>query len=209
MKTLAPALVEYCAETRHLDAQASSTENTFYPAIKSLISTVLREGRLPFRVRVNTSEGKGKSRDMPDFVLDDEKMFVGVFGEVKRADVSLDELAASTEQDDQIGRYLAQTGVVLLSNLRGLGLLACAPGYDRPSSGSVPPGNRALIKTVDLWSAVIGTGRAPKSTTRLSPTSSKSSKGPSRIMRHSPIPPVSQRCARDRRGMRRIGFPRT
>ena len=44
---------------------------------------------------------------MPDFVLGDDKMFVGVYGEVKRANVLLEDLALSTEQNDQIGRYLA------------------------------------------------------------------------------------------------------
>jgi hypothetical protein len=162
MKNLVSALADYCSEKRHIDAQPSSTENTFYPAIKSLISAVLREGRLPFRVRVNTTESRGKKRDMPDFVLDDEKMFIGVFGEVKRTTVTLEDLAVSTEESDQIGRYLAQTGVVLLSNVRGLGLLACAPGYDRPASGSVPPERRTLIKTIDLWGAASGTGARAK-----------------------------------------------
>ena len=45
---------------------------------------------------------------MPDFVLCDNKMFVGVYGEVKRAIVLLEDLALSTEQNDQIGRYLAR-----------------------------------------------------------------------------------------------------
>ena len=45
---------------------------------------------------------------MPDFVLGDDKMFVGVYGEVKRANVLLEDLALSTEQNDQIGRYLAR-----------------------------------------------------------------------------------------------------
>jgi len=55
---------------------------------------------------------------MPDFVLGDSSLFVGVYGEVKRADATLGDLAISTEQNDQIGRYLSQTGVVLLSNAR-------------------------------------------------------------------------------------------
>jgi hypothetical protein len=77
MQNIVAALVNYVVETRHLDTQPSSTENTFYPAIKALISAVLRERRLPFEVRVNTSETKGKARDMPDFVLGDDKMFIG------------------------------------------------------------------------------------------------------------------------------------
>src|SRR6202047_3958495 len=158
MQNIIAALANYVAETRHLDSQPTSTENTFYPAIKALIFAVLKEGRLPFEVRVNTSETKGKARDMPDFVLGDDKMFIGVYGEVKRANVRLEDLALSAEQNDQIGRYLAQTGVVLLSNVRGFGLLACASAYSRPPSGPVPPDKRSLIKTVDLWSGVTGIG---------------------------------------------------
>ena len=158
MQSWAANLVDYVKETKHLDSLPSSTEPTFYPAIRNLISAILKEARLPFEVRINTSEAKGKARDMPDFVLADDKMFVGVYGEAKRANVSLEDLAISTEQDDQIGRYLAQTGVVLLSNVRGFGLLACVEDYERPIAGTVPPKKRALIKTVDLWSAVTGAG---------------------------------------------------
>lgn len=162
MQNITAAFLEYVAETRHLDTQPTSTENTFYPAIKTLISGILKEGRLPFEVRVNTSEARAKGRDMPDFVLGDAKMFIGVFGEVKRPAVSLEDLAASTEQKDQIGRYLAQTGVVLVCNVRGFGLLSCEAGYERPKTGTVPPEKRALIKTVDLWSAVSGAGSRAK-----------------------------------------------
>ena len=158
MQTILASLIDYVSETRRLDSQPSSTENTFYPAIKNLIAAVLKERLLPFEVRVNTSEAKGKVRDMPDFVLGDDKLFVGVYGEVKRAGVTLEDLAVSTEQNDQIGRYLAQTGVVLLSNIRSFGLLACVAGYERPKSGAVPPDKRALIQQVDLWSAVTGAG---------------------------------------------------
>jgi hypothetical protein len=40
-------------------------------------------------------------------------MFVGVFVETKRVDDDLKSIAVSTERNDQIGRYLAQTGFVL------------------------------------------------------------------------------------------------
>ena len=162
MQSIISSLAAYVAETRHLDAEPTSTEATFYPAIKNLISAILKEGRLPFEVRVNTSEAKGKARDMPDFVLGDDKMFVGVFGETKRANESLKDIAASTERNNQIGRYLAQTGVVLLCNVRGFGLLACSANYARDISVPVPPANRSLIKVVDLWSAVSGTEAHPK-----------------------------------------------
>jgi hypothetical protein len=142
MQPIISALADYVAETRHLDSQPTSTEPTFYPAIKTLIAAILKDGRLPFEVRVNTSEAKGKARDMPDFILGDDKMFVGVFGEVKRANEALEDIAVSTERNDQIGRYLAQTGVVLLSNVRGFGLLACTPDYALEASQAVPPAKR-------------------------------------------------------------------
>ncbi len=162
MQQIISSLIEYVTETRRLELQPSSTENTFYPAIKVLISAILKGRRMPFEVRVNTSEAKARSRDMPDFVLADNRLFVGVYGEVKRANIALEDLSASTEQNDQVGRYLAQTGVVLLSNIQGFGLLACVPGYERPASGSVPPEKRVLIKTVNLWSAVVGAGTRAK-----------------------------------------------
>ena len=39
----------------------------------------------------------------------------GLRGEVKKSDVSVGEIAGSTDRDNQIGRYLAHTGVVLAS----------------------------------------------------------------------------------------------
>ena len=65
----------HVSETRHLDSQPTSTEPTFYPVTKTLLSAILKEGQVPFEVRVNTSETKGKAHDMPDFVLGDDKMF--------------------------------------------------------------------------------------------------------------------------------------
>ena len=81
----------------------------------------------------------------------DREAFVAVFGEVKLPNVALEDLAASTEREDQIGRYLAQTGVVLLFNLRAVGLLACRPGYQRKLGVSVQPADRDLLDTVELW----------------------------------------------------------
>src|SRR3954447_14031757 len=102
MQVASIAVAEYVAETRDLEKIGTSTEPTFYPAIKNLISEVLKEGRLPFQVRVNTSESRNRSRDMPDFVIGDDGAFVAVFGEVKRPNERLDEIAFSTDQDDQI-----------------------------------------------------------------------------------------------------------
>lgn len=99
---------------------------------------------------------------MPDFVLGDSSLFVGVYGEVKRADTALTDLAASTEQNDQIGRYLSQTGVVLICNVRGIGLLTCEPSFKREAGKPVPPKKRVLEKTVDLWAATTGSGAKQK-----------------------------------------------
>jgi hypothetical protein len=150
MHNLAEAIAEYVSETRSLDRLLSSTETSFYPDLKALLSVVLRSERLPFDVIVGTSE----SGDMPDFVLGDSSLFVGVYGEVKRANVPLGDLAVSIDQNDQIGRYLSQTGVVLLCNVRALGLLTCDPSFKREPGKPVPPNKRVLEKSVDLWSSV-------------------------------------------------------
>nr|MDQ3081554.1 N-6 DNA methylase [Gemmatimonadota bacterium] len=158
---LSDSIASYCTDTRNLEALPTSTETTFYPDIRSLLTAVLKSEMLPFDVRTGTSEKGKNSHDMPDFVLGDAALFVGVYGEVKRASTSLEQLAASTEQKDQIGRYLAQTGVVLLCNVRGFGLLVCDPAYVRDGVTPVPPAQRLLSKSVDLWSAV-PSGAKPK-----------------------------------------------
>ena len=158
--TLTEVIAKYCADTRNLEAQSTSTETTFYPDIRVLLSAVLKAENLPFDVRTGTSEKGVESHDMPDFVFGNSALFVAVYGEVKRAGTDLADLAVSTEQKDQIGRYLAQAGVVILCNVRGFGLLVCDPAYARGAK-PVPPANRVLARTVDLWSAVPG-GATPK-----------------------------------------------
>lgn len=157
---LSETIAMYCSDTRNLEALPTSTETTFYPDVRTLLTSVLRHEKLPFDVRIGTSEKGASSHDMPDFVLGDGALFVGVYGEVKRANTSLQDLAVSTEQKDQIGRYLAQTGVVLLCNVRGFGLLVCDPAYVRDGVTPVPPAHRLLEKSVDLWSALPGGTKA-------------------------------------------------
>ena len=149
---------EYVAETRRLNSLANTTEETFYPAIRDLLAGILRTHALPFEVRTGTSEEREGGTDRPDFVLADAALFVGVFGEVKKSDVSVPEIAGSTDRDNQIGRYLAHTGVVLVSNVRGFGLLTCAPSFDRSLGTPVPPEERDLIGEVDLWAQATGKG---------------------------------------------------
>ena len=152
MLNLAEIISDYARETRKLESLPSSTETSFYPDLKALLNAVLKSERLPFDVITGTSE----SGDMPDFVLGDSSLCVGIYGEVKRTDTTLRDLAVSTEQNDQIGRYLSQTGVVLLCNVRGIGLLTCDPSFQREPGKPVPPNNRVLERTVDLWSSVSG-----------------------------------------------------
>ncbi len=104
--------------------------------------------------------------DRPDFILADSGLFVGVFGEIKTPDVTLEEFAISTERNDQIGRYLSRTGVVPVNNMRGFGLLACAPGYVREQGTPVPPDQRDIITTVDLWGNAPGKGVKPYADTQ-------------------------------------------
>ena len=162
MQNIAEVLANYVRETRRLENLPSSTETTFYPDLKILLNSVLKSERLPFDVITGTSEGSGRRRDMPDFVLGDSSLFVGVYGEVKRANTALADLAVSTEQNDQIGRYLAQTGVVLLCNVRSVALLTCDPSFKREAVKPVPPGKRVLGPPVDLWAAVSGSAAKPK-----------------------------------------------
>ncbi|MGH6857093.1 MAG: type ISP restriction/modification enzyme [Methylocella sp.] len=162
MQNLAEVVSTYVHETRRLENLPASTETTFYPDLKALLNAVLKSERLPFDVVTGTSEGGARRRDMPDFVLGDSALFVGVYGEVKRANTALTDLAISTEQHDQIGRYLSQTGVVLLCNVRGIGLLTCDPSFKRELGKPVPPKKRVLEKTVDLWSAASGSGPKQK-----------------------------------------------
>lgn len=162
MDQLADSVLAYVKETRALDVLPTSTETSFYPDLKALLSSVLRHERLPFDVITGTSEGAARRRDMPDFVLGDSTLFVAVYGEVKRADTALTDLAVSTERNDQIGRYLSQTGVVLLCNVRAIGLLTCDSSFSRQPGEAVPPSRRVLERTVDLWSAVSGSGARAK-----------------------------------------------
>ena len=80
---------EYVAESRRLSGLTNTTEETFYPAIRDLLMAILRDQTLPFEVRTGTSESKQGGTDRPDFVLADAALFVGVFGEVKKPDVSV------------------------------------------------------------------------------------------------------------------------
>jgi hypothetical protein len=77
------------------------------------------------RARTGTSEDRLKGgADKPDLVIYDANGAGTIAsGEVKLPGVSLTDLARSTDRNHQVGRYLAQTGVVMLCNVRSFGLL--------------------------------------------------------------------------------------
>src|ERR1044071_2400012 len=94
----------------------TTREESYYPATRNLLVAILKGLGLPAQVRTSTSERRaGGGIDLPDIALyDGEGDFVLVYGEVKTPIPELSELAMSTAQNDQIGRYLSRTRVVLL-----------------------------------------------------------------------------------------------
>ncbi|MDG4876980.1 N-6 DNA methylase [Mesorhizobium sp. WSM4935] len=127
------------------------TEESYYPCIRQLIAAVLLHAKLPFEVRTGTTESRpGKGRDRPDFVIADGSL-IAAYGEAKTPTAELHQLAQSTERDDQIGRYLARTGVVLICNVREIGLLLCRTGLSRTGLERVAPSDRELVRVAALW----------------------------------------------------------
>ncbi len=94
-----------------------------------------------------------------------------VLAEVKLPGVNLRDLAYGTDRGDQIGRYLAQTGVVLVANVRAFGLVAVKPGTNRAKGKPLPTDSRELLEEVELWSSEDALGRgdpvAPEALERL------------------------------------------
>jgi hypothetical protein len=109
--SLALSLAAYTKEVVRLAQSATTTEETYYPAIRNLLSHILNERKLPFEIRTGTSEEReGGGTDLPDVAFyDGEGDFIVVCGEVKLPSQNLEDLAFSTERNDQIGRYLAKT----------------------------------------------------------------------------------------------------
>src|ERR1017187_3587648 len=155
-------LQAYSDEVRRLAAARSTTELSYYPAIKALLSKMLVRESLPFEVRASTSESRsGGGHDLPDIALyDGHGEFLVVCGEVKLPSQEIRQLAVSEERNDQIGRYLVQTGVVLMSNVRGFGLLTIRRGALR--GVTIAPADRVLEHVVEIWpsSSAMEQGRA-------------------------------------------------
>ncbi len=149
--TLTKAAQSYAREVGELISAGSTTEATYYPSVRSLISATLAAEDLPFSVRINTSEQKtGGGINLPDVALyDSGGDFLVVCGEVKLPAVDLQQLAMSTENKDQIGRYLAATRAVLVSNVRAFGLVSVSPKWK--GEGPVPPEARRIEQIAELW----------------------------------------------------------
>ena len=153
--TIAPELAKagecYARDVSALITTGSTTEASYYPAVQALVAAALRVEDLPFDVRTNTSEQRpGGGVNLPDIALyDTGGLFLTVCGEVKLPDRKLNTLAASTEGNNQIGRYLAATRAALLCNVRGFALVTVKPDWN--GSGPVPPEARRVEQIVDLW----------------------------------------------------------
>ena len=151
---LAKTASAYTRDVRELIEAKSTTEATYYPAVRSLISAALGAENLPFDVRINTSEQKASGGiNLPDVALyDSDGKFLVVCGEVKLPGVELEQLAASVENKNQIGRYLAATRAVVISNVRAFALLTVTPQWK--GDGPVPPEARRIEQSVELWPSV-------------------------------------------------------
>lgn len=92
---LGKAAKTYARDVTALVAAGSTTEATYYPAVKSLIAAALAVEDLPFDVRINTSEQKAEGGvNVPDVALyDGGGDFLVVCGEVKLPTADLHELA--------------------------------------------------------------------------------------------------------------------
>ena len=79
------SLAAYTKEVAHLAQSSTTTEETYYPAIRNLLAQILSERKLPFEIRIGTSEEReGGGTDLPDVALyDGESDFIVVCGEVK------------------------------------------------------------------------------------------------------------------------------
>jgi Type ISP C-terminal specificity domain/N-6 DNA Methylase len=153
----------YFAEVARLAMSSSTTEPSYYPSIKSLFSDLLSQRALRFDVRINTSERRdGGGTDFPDVAIyDGSGQYPIVCGEVKLPRVEIAEMAASASQSDQVGRYLARSRVLLLSNVRSFALVTVSAEWR--GKGPVPAESRRIEQVVEFWpsAAALSEGSTP------------------------------------------------
>jgi hypothetical protein len=153
MNELQKAIRTFAADVAPLAESDTTREESYYPAVRNLLVAVLKNLGLTAEVRTSTTERRaGGGIDLPDVALyDGPGDFILVSGEVKLPEADLHEIAMSVERNNQIGRYLARTRVVLLCNVRSFGLLTVDPDFT--DQGPVPPEHRRLEQIVELWSS--------------------------------------------------------
>lgn len=140
----------YAEHVTRLAGNSSTAEETYYTPIVALLSAILKAQKLPDDVRVNTKERRAKGGvDRPDVALYDASGdFALVCIEAKTPKDEIEEIALGTGQNDQVGRYLAQTHAVIVTNVRSFALVT-AP--DWKGEGAVPPEVRRIAATIELW----------------------------------------------------------
>lgn len=144
---------KYAAEVTRLVNASSSREPSFYSAIKTLWNELLAARSLPFETRVETREGRpGGGADHPDLAIyGGGGTYLVVPGEAKLSGGEVQDAASSTEGNNQIGRYLAQTSVCLVTNIRSIAMVAVRPGAIRKPGRPIPLGDREVVSVVHLW----------------------------------------------------------
>lgn len=142
----------YADEAAALAGAPSTREESYYPALHTLLVAVLASRGLPLTVRASTSEAREAGRsDLPDLALyDGDGDIPVVLCEVKLPDQDARTVALSTDRNDQVGRYLARTGVVLVSTVREFVLVV---GVPPGGGGPVPPEERQIEHHALLWAS--------------------------------------------------------
>jgi len=157
MSTPAQLAATYAQSVSRLVADPTTAEDTYYPSIVALWRGLLLSRGLALDVRANIKQhgGAGKGMDRPDIAIYDDADAPVVLGEVKTPSADIDDLSLSTERNDQVGRYLARSNVVLLCNVGCVGLLTRKAGAITLAGTPVPPGERHLERVVELWPSLV------------------------------------------------------
>jgi hypothetical protein len=155
MSDLLKYIRTFTADVTPLVVSDTTREESYYPAVRNLLVAILKNLGLPAEVRTSTSERRaGGGIDLPDIALyDGAGDFILVCGEVKLPDTDLEEVGMSAARNDQIGRYLALTRVVLLCNVRSFGILTVDPAFQ--GRGPVPRSSAG-------WSMSSNSGLQPR-----------------------------------------------
>ncbi len=162
-RAVTDAFTRYREDVAELSRSRSTTEESFYPAVRDLVSAMIRASGLRFQVRSGTSEARESGGvDRPDLaVYSPAGDFLIIPIEVKTHEIDLRDLAVSTGRNDQIGRYLASAGAVVISNIRSVGLVDLQPGAKRERGKAIPPEARRLRSQVDLWPSLASFKKKP------------------------------------------------